>query len=439
MTFELRRRVGRTVAREPARSPGSVELGMLVGVDPILVVGAGIGGLTVALALTHQRIPCVVNEQAPELREIGAGLGLWPAPMQIFDRLGLGDEVRALSRPWEIGGLRRCDGRFLVRYTADEFAARLGEATIGVHRGELQALLLRSLPPAAVRTGSRCVGLRQPGDGTVVASFADGLTVRAPAVIAADGHRSRTRAILFGDRPLHDCKYVAWRGVATQRPATDWHVFAGETWGPAGRFGIFPITGERVTWYAAARTFHSDNPKDELVARFGDWHHPIPELLDATPEDEIWRDHIYDLRPPRRWSAGRVALVGDAAHPMTPELGQGACQAILDAWSLGEALAHSSDVPAAFRTYERNRKARARFVTLVARAVAVAGNADSRLARAAREHTTAQMPRAVLLHALDVVARDTSGQLLRTSGGRRGTLRRRFPRRHDVEQGQRKS
>ena len=403
------------------------------------MVGAGIGGLTAALALRNHQMPCVVYEQAPDLAEIGAGLGLWPAPLQVFDCLGLGDEVRALSRPWEIGGLRHCDGRFLVRFTADEFAARLGEATIGVHRGELQALLVRSLPPAAVRTGSRCIGLHQPGHGTVIASFADGSTVRAPAVIAADGHHSRTRAILFGDRPLHDCKYVAWRGIATQPPATDWHIFAGETWGPAGRFGILPIAGDRVTWYAAARTFGSDNAKDDLIARFGDWHHPIPRLLDATPEDDIWRDHIYDLRPPRRWSAARVTLVGDAAHPMTPELGQGACQAILDAWSVSDALAHSSDVPAAFRTYERNRKTRARFVTLVARAVAAAGNADSRLARATREQATAQMPPAALLHALDIVTRDTSSELLRASGRRLGTLRRRSPRRHDAEQGQRTS
>lgn len=376
--------------------------------DPILVVGAGIGGLTAALTLSHHQIPCVVAEQAPALREIGAGLGLWPAPLRVLDRLALGDPVRALSRPWEIGGLRRSDGHFLVRYTPDDFAARLGESTIGVHRGELQALLLRSLPPTMVRTGSRCTGLRQPGDGTVVASFADGSTVRTPGVIAADGQHSQTRARLFGDRPLHDCKYIGWRGIAMQPPATDWHVFAGETWGRGGRFGIFPIAGERVTWYAATPISRSDDGKDQLVERFGDWHHPIPSLLDATPESEIWRDRIYDLSPPCRWSASRVTLLGDAAHPMTPELGQGACQAIIDAWSVSEALAKCSDIPTAFRTYERNRKPRAQFVTWAARAAATVGNADSQLALRARERTMAWTPAAALLRALDIVARDSS-------------------------------
>jgi 2-polyprenyl-6-methoxyphenol hydroxylase-like FAD-dependent oxidoreductase len=380
--------------------------------DPILVVGAGIGGLTAALALRHHEIPCVVYEQAPELREIGAGLGLWPAPLQVFDRLALGDEIRALSRPWEIGGLRRSDGRFLVRYTSDEFAARLGEPTIGVHRGELQALLLRSLPSTMVRTGSRCIGLRQPGDGTVVASFADGSTVRAPGVIAADGQASRARAILFGDRALRDCKYIGWRGIATQPPATDWHVFAGETWGPGGRFGIFPISGERVTWYAATPTSRSDDGKGQLVERFGDWHQPIPTLLDATPEHDIWRDHVYDLSLLHRWSVGRVTLLGDAAHPMTPELGQGACQAVIDAWSVSDALASCSGIPAAFSAYERNRKARAQFVTLVARAAAEVGNADSRFARVTREHTMARTPATALLRALDIVARETARRRL---------------------------
>jgi 2-polyprenyl-6-methoxyphenol hydroxylase-like FAD-dependent oxidoreductase len=372
--------------------------------DPVLVVGGGIGGLTTALALVDRGVPCVVCEQAPALHEIGAGLGVWPAALRVFDRLGLGAQVRALSRPWETAGLRRSDGKVLVRGTAAEFAACLGEPTIGVHRGELQALLVRSLPPGLVTTGARCVDVRQSG-GAVTAAFADGSSRRARAVIGADGQRSRIRAILFGERGLHDCRCVGWRGTAVQPRGSDWHAFVGETWGRAGRVGVIPISGDRVTWYAAARTFRSGGGKAELLERFGDWHAPIPALLAATDEDDIWRDHIYDLWPLRRWSMGKVTLLGDAAHPMTPELGQGACQAILDAFAVAHALASSADVTEAFREYERTRKGRARLVTLVARFAAAGGSADSRLARYAREQLMALVPAPIVFRALRAIAR----------------------------------
>ena len=135
---------------------------------PCRVIGGGIGGLTAALALARHDIPVTVHERAPELREIGAGLGIWPAPLRVFDRLGIGDSIRALSGPWDEAGLRRADGRFLVRYSTEQFARRLGEPTIGVHRGELQALLLSSLDDGVVQTDAECIGLDQHDEGVTV-------------------------------------------------------------------------------------------------------------------------------------------------------------------------------------------------------------------------------------------------------------------------------
>jgi 2-polyprenyl-6-methoxyphenol hydroxylase-like FAD-dependent oxidoreductase len=347
-----------------------------------------------------------VYERAPEIREIGAGVGLWTAALAVFDRLGIGDGVRALGRTWQEGGIRWSDGRYLVRYTADDFARRLGELTIGVHRGELQQLLLASLPSGVVRTDAACTDVVQRATGAAV-RFADGSEASGRAVIGADGIRSVIRARLFGDRPLHDCRTIGWRGTAAVDVpgAAD---FTGETWGSAARFGVLPIAG-RVTWYAAAgvprRRPAPVESKDDLRAYFGSWHEPIGALIDATDPDHIWSDHLYDRRPLRRWTKGRVTLLGDAAHPMTPDLGQGACQAVLDAWAVARALARHTDVEAAFADYERRRRHRAWMVSMVARGATSGARLSVGRLASARARLVGAVPASVALRQLEFVAR----------------------------------
>jgi 2-polyprenyl-6-methoxyphenol hydroxylase-like FAD-dependent oxidoreductase len=367
----------------------------------VAVIGGGIGGLTAALALVHHGIDVTVHERAPELHEIGAGLGVWPAPQAVYDRLGIGDKVRGLAGPWRTGGLRRSDGQYIVRIPVEDFRARLGGVTIGVHRGELQRLLLASLPDGIVRTGQELVDLQQDARG-VDLTFADGTSIRARAAIGADGLRSRTRESLFGPRRLRACRMAGWRGTASPG-SDDWGEYAGESWGPLGRFGILPIAG-RVTWYAAARRFKQGGGRDELLGRFGDWHYPIPELIRATEPEQIWRDDVHDIRPLRHWSDGRVTLLGDAAHPMTPDLGQGACQAILDAWAVAAALSTHADVNGAFVAYERARKRRARLVARIARTL-TNGAGEGRAAVAMRSALTQRVPAGVALSGLAFVAK----------------------------------
>lgn len=369
---------------------------------PILVLGGGIGGLTTALALQQRGVDCQVHERAPALAEIGAGLGLWPNALRVFDKLGVGDKVRGLSGPWQVAGLRRADGRFMLSYDAEQMRARLGEPTIAVHRGELQALLVNALPDGILHLDHESVAVDDDAapDSPVRVRFADGSVLDAVGVIAADGRRSRIRAQLFGDRPLHDCHGVGWRGTARQPEGEDWSSEIGETWSRELRFGILPISDGRVTWYAAAREFVDGGSRAELRERFGHLHDPIPALIEATPDDAIWRDSIDDLFPIRRWHRGRVALLGDAAHPMTPDLGQGACHAVLDAHAIATALAEHPDPTIAFARYQRARRASAARMVMIARIASSSAGAGGRVGSAVAEAVASRIPRSLALSGL---------------------------------------
>lgn len=373
---------------------------------PVRILGGGIGGLTAALALHQRGIDCAVHERAPALAEIGAGLGVWPNALAVFDRLGIGDKVRSLSGDWEVAGLRRADGRYMQRYGPAEMAARLGEPTIGVHRGELQALLVNALPDGILHLGQESVAVEDDAGGPLRVRFVDGTVLEAAAVIGADGRRSRVRAGLFGERPLHKCRLVGWRGTVQEPAGAGWGRKIGETWSGKERFGILPISGGRVTWYAVAPSVLADGGRDEVLARFGHLHEPIPALIEATPHEAIWHDQIDDLFPMRRWVKGRVALMGDAAHPMTPELGQGACHAVLDAWAIAAALAEHRHPVLAFERYQRARRRSAARMVMIARGTTVTAGSGGRLGNALAEAVVARVPSG---SALRILARAVAG------------------------------
>ena len=171
-------------------------------------------------------------------------------------------------------------------------------------------------------------------------------TTQAELLIGADGIHSRVREIMLGKIRCNTAGYTAWRGVA---PAPAKEFKAGETWGKGQRFGFVPLNRDRVYWFATANRPENENAhpaerQAELLDKFGGWHYPIRELLETTPTGTILRNDIYDLPPLEAWTVGRVTLLGDAAHAMTPNLGQGACQAIEDGVVLAGCLAKFEDI-----------------------------------------------------------------------------------------------
>ncbi|MFJ2865249.1 FAD-dependent monooxygenase [Kitasatospora sp. NPDC087314] len=310
-----------------------------------IVIGGGIGGLTAALALHRQGVPVTVHERAASLEPVGAGLALAPNALRALDRLGVGDRLRALATPYPALGLRRPSGRWLARTSSSAVEAYFGDTVAAVARADVIAALVDALPAGTVRTGSPAELVR-PGDtgSPAVVRTADG-EQPAALVVGADGIRSATRGALFPRHPgPRYSGFTTWRTMVTPaRPPAA----VGEVWGRGRLAGVVPLADGRVYVYGAALAPAGERAASEhaeLLRRYGDWCAPVPQLLALADPERILRHDVWDLADPLpAYHHGRVALLGDAAHAMSPFQGQGACQAIEDAVVLASPLSPGDD------------------------------------------------------------------------------------------------
>jgi 2-polyprenyl-6-methoxyphenol hydroxylase-like FAD-dependent oxidoreductase len=332
-----------------------------------IVVGSGIGGLTAAIALRRVGIDVTVYERAPALGEVGAGISLWANALRALDRIGAGDAVRAAALALQYSEFRvRAGHRVTVAYPAAALEARLGFAPLVamIHRADLVGALAGCLPAGVARYGFECVGVDLRGDRAAV-RFANGHVDEADVVVGADGIRSAVRAALLGPEEPRYAGYTCWRGVCA-RPAALSAGYVGEWWGRGRRFGITTLPGDRVYWFATQNATAGGRAGDErahLAGEFAGWADPVPELIATTPPEKVLRNDIVDRTPDPRWASGRVVLIGDAAHPTTPNLGQGGCLAIEDAAVLARHLAPGGDPVRALAEFTAERFPRAAEIT----------------------------------------------------------------------------
>ncbi|WP_128817753.1 FAD-dependent monooxygenase [Streptomyces sp. S063] len=379
-----------------------------MGVRHAVVAGGGIGGLTAAVALSRRGWRVTVCERASALTGIGAGIVLAPNALRALESIGLGPAVSAGEPLAGVLGLRTPDGAWLSRTGAT--ASRYGPPARAVHRGFLIDALAAALPPGALRLGVSVGGVVEAAEGAVVVRTSAG-ELRADAVVAADGLRSALRGQLFPRHPgPRYAGETGWRAVLSGAglPALP----AAETWGKGERFGIVPLADGRVYVYATAVTGPGTRPADhraELIRRFGAWHDPIPALLERLDRREpgpvtVLHHDFHELAEPLpRFHSGRVALLGDAAHAMTPNLGQGGCQAIEDAVVLAHLLAGGTGVPAALAAYTEARHGRTTRISRRSRRMGDLARLSHPLAVSVRNFAVRATPSAVTTRGLDTL------------------------------------
>ncbi|NJM24874.1 MAG: NAD(P)-binding protein [Bacteroidia bacterium] len=324
------------------------------------ILGGGIGGLVLAIALEQKGFGVRLFESAPQWKPLGAGLGLAGNAVRAFMELGISDAILDVSRIMKRVTIKNRQGRALSQTDSERLSTKFGVVNnFSIHRADLHKVLLDHITEGTAELNKACTDIEQLPDG-VVLHFADGTTHRADYLLACDGIHSLARKKLLPQSTTRFAGYTCWRAVIDNPPPNiNWDETS-ETWGGGARFGIVPLTHNRVYWFACLNASRGEekfrNYKvPDLLRHFGDFHFPVPELLLRTREDQlIWND-ILDIAPLRKFAFNRVLLMGDAAHATTPNLGQGACMAIEDAVMLANLLESAESVEKAFETFERRR------------------------------------------------------------------------------------
>ena len=339
----------------------------------IIIAGGGIAGLSTAIALQQQGIQVTVYDaQVPNVIP-GTGLGIGANAIQALDTLHLKNAFITCGHPLSSIQFISARGRKL---NATKFALQdANEAKyISILRCELLELLRSKIEdPSTIISGKPCVGVEQ-NENKAMLRFQDGSTAEADAVIGADGIQSGIRRQLFNTARIRPAGYSCWTGITPRLPDGFDDTYATETWGPAGRVGIVPLSNRRAYWFICINDHmnkRSIETLDGLIEHFKGYHTAIVDILRASDPGQISYQTIMDLQPMPRFTKGRVALIGDAAHAATPNLGQGACQAIEDAVILAKELGRQATVQGALRRYEQLRMKRVNKITRISRMLGV--------------------------------------------------------------------
>ncbi|RUL55609.1 FAD-dependent monooxygenase [Lysinibacillus antri] len=349
----------------------------------IAIVGGGIGGLCTAIALQNAGIETTVFESSSEIKSVGAGLGIGNNAIKALAKLGLDQHVIDAGRILEAMIIYDENGKQINKMDTKFISERFGTDNVTIHRAALHGILHRNLKENTISCGKKCVDFFQD-ENVVRLTFEDGTEATADYVIAADGIHSIFRKKLIPNSYPRYAGYTCWRGVTDVNQSKLYQNVASETWGPNGRFGIVPLAGEKVYWFACVNAPYNDPEtdkfrKNEIFTLFKDYHSPIPELIKITKDEAIIHNDIIDIAPIKQFTFGRVLLIGDAAHATTPNMGQGAGQAIEDAIILAACMNKFASIEDAFKHFEKLRVKRTAKIIKMSRRIGQVAQSRNRI------------------------------------------------------------
>ena len=393
----------------------------------IAIIGGGIGGLTIAIALRQFGFEPEVYEQAPALLDVGAAIAIWPNAMRVLQRLGLGDKiVKTAGVIEEIHWIDQ-NGRPINRVAITEKNIDNAPPSVALHRADLQRILLEALPATSIHLGSSLLEQTQL-ENCVISHFANGHVNESDFLIAADGIHSRVRVQLIDDKSPTYRGYTVWRGISSTPPKSIPPSTAIEIQGRGKRFGLGPVGQGRIGWWASANAANtspkaeertgdrttwkqgesipSQRPQDtqrELLRLFEGWHRPAIQLIESTPSHAILKTGAFDRPANKKWGERRMTLLGDAIHPTTPNLGQGGCMAIEDAMVLARCFQQYGAEEKALRTYERHRYRRTTAVTRYSRLYGAIGQLEDIWTRGLRKASLSLIPETLACRIIRIV------------------------------------
>jgi len=327
----------------------------------ITIIGAGIGGLTTAIALRKKGFEVEIFENSSSFKKAGSGINLAINAMQVFKRLGVYDDIFRKANYTHIMCARDEQLNPLTTVNMKSFEEKYGVKTVAIHRADLHEILVEHIGETPIYLNKKLERLEQSKD-KVQLFFEDGTTHEADVVIGADGIHSKVRNSVFPTSEIRDAQQVCWRGIAKMQIGEQHRVELNEIWGRGHRFGFVPISQDEVYWFGLISKNRFTGKDMDLTRIFSDFDALVTKIIAATPKDELLCNEIWDLKPLQKWYDGNVCLLGDAAHATTPNMGQGACQAVESAMALSICMSEESHPEKAFARYQEMRLAKANSV-----------------------------------------------------------------------------
>ena len=327
----------------------------------VTIIGAGIGGLTTAIALKNKGIEVEIFEQTAAFKKAGSGIILAINAMRIYKRLGVYEEIIKQANYITSMNARTRGLGFLSSAKFIKFEEKYGVKTVAIHRATLHEILIKKLGRTPVILNKKLETLTQK-DGSPTLHFKDGTTHKTDIVIGADGIHSIVRKSLFKHTELRDAKQICWRGISRIKIDGKHLEELNEIWGRGKRFGFVHISESEVYWFALVDKGKNNKEGFDLLSCFDDYHQTVKDIIVGTPPKDIICNEIWDLKPLSDWYKGNVCLLGDACHATTPNMGQGAVQAIESAMALSICLKEEENMASAFKRYQNMRYKKVNYI-----------------------------------------------------------------------------